>query len=397
MASECIPLVTEDIGALRDAAPPETAQDLSSKSISIAVKMKRFVVVVPVVACLVLLVFIMQEGGNRQSKLSPTGEYHISYDALRSVTLNSLQSAPVAVGTKPVDPNHVHLCSAVIGAGAVTEFEMFLSTLQKQRVVDWHTVALSLMPDYAFHCVTDSDSQALLADAFKRTGFESYELHILDEAGILKELDNMKVKLSHGYGVAAVSKSFSYDIFANVSRCVLLDTDLFAAQPLVDLYMQIDAFDSKEVVGATWRPFMPFGDRINTGVVLQDFQKMRERGWADAMGNVFDSLRIGGSIFDNGYMVLNWADQDLMHAALMSLSNETDPTAKPQGLHPIDYGWNLEMCRQFWDGCNHSFIGLLHFNCGRRVGDKTIAETWWTSERYEHNKTIVEKCVQGLP
>eukprot|EP00959_Pyramimonas_sp_CCMP1952_P277613 5803314-Pyramimonas_sp.AAC.1 len=121
---------------------------------------------------------------------------------------------------------------------------------------------------------------------------------------------------------------------------------------------------------------------------------MRERGWAEAMGNVFDSLRIGGSQFDNGYMVLRWADQDLMHAALMMLSNETDSNARPQGLHPIDYGWNMEMCRAFYDGCNHSLVGILHFNCGRRIGASITAETWWATDVYKSHRPMLEQCVQ---
>lgn len=157
----------------------------------------------------------------------------------------------------------------------------------------------------------------------------------------------MKVKPSHRYGVAAVSKSFAYATFAAVDRCVLIDTDILAARPLVDLYMQIGAFDSEEVVGATWPPSMPFGDRIILALWRRTSKNMRERGWANAMGRVFDSLRIGGSAFDSGHMVLKLADQDLMHAALVSLSNGTDSNAKPQGLHPIGYGWIMEMCRQF--------------------------------------------------
>lgn len=386
-----IPLVTEDTEVPRDGEPPDAPQDPFSKSIKITVQIKRVLAVVPFAACLALLAPSMQKGGNRLSKLSPAREYNVSYNAIRSITLNSLQSGPVSFESKVVDPNSLHLCSAVLGAGAVTEFDMFLSSLQKHRASVFHAAALSLISDYVFHCVTDVGSQVLLTDVLNRHGFESYELHILDEASILKELEAMKVKLSNGYGIAAVSKSFAYDIFANVSRCILLDTDIFAARPLVDLYVQMGSFDSEEVVGATWRPQMPWGDRINTGVVLQDFEKMRERGWAEAMGDVFDSLRIGGSDLENEHMVLRWADQDLMHAALMRLGNETNPNAKPRGLHAMDHGWNMEMCRHFYDGCNHSFIGILHFNCG------LSEDAWWTTAPYQSQKPVVEPCVQGLP
>eukprot|EP00959_Pyramimonas_sp_CCMP1952_P231069 4830203-Pyramimonas_sp.AAC.1 len=48
----------------------------------------------------------------------------------------------------------------------------------------------------------------------------------------------------------------------------------------------------------------------------------------------------------------------------------------------------------FYDGCNHSFVGPLHFNCGRCMGDNMTAETWWMADVYESHKPSIESCVQ---
>merc|ERR1712032_53420 len=98
---------------------------------------------------------------------------------------------------------------------------------------------------------------------------------------------------------------------------------------------------------------------------------------------------------------VRWADQDLLHGALMTIYGEIDPNVRPQGLHVMDHTWNLEMCRSFYGLCERfdgnkalsNSIGLLHFNCGKSEGN------WWeTIIDWPHwKKCLLKRGVTGLP
>lgn len=314
---------------------------------------------------------------------------------LRNIFLNSLRSTEDETLLYKTDRKEAtHLCITATNPGPIGEMRMFFRSLQRHS---------TKKRKYVINYITDDDSEKGILKAIREFGFSKGQGTIFNDTKLMQALDDMKIIFRHHSGIAGIAKIFVLESFSKVDRCITVDTDLFAVKPLHELYLSMQNFNDEEVIGATWRPSYPWGDRFNAGVMLYDFQKMRKLGWNDAMANMFAAGKVGGSEYNatSQRLILHWPEQEILHAALLTLHSELDPFKKPRGLNEMDKQWNMEMCRRFYNGMQNGFEGmckrdfsLIHFNC---LGDN--GHPWWTdAQRYPEAKKGLQQCqIENLP
>ncbi|KAG5453975.1 LARGE xylosyl- and glucuronyltransferase 2 [Clonorchis sinensis] len=95
----------------------------------------------------------------------------------------------------------------------------------------------------------------------------------------------------HGSGVAALSKMLIPDMLpTNVTKAIVLDTDILLNADILELWKLFDDFDQSQIFGMAWEfdlldaksnnvPIPKNG--VNSGVVLMHLSRMREAKWSE--------------------------------------------------------------------------------------------------------------------
>ncbi|CAD7962136.1 unnamed protein product [Amoebophrya sp. A120] len=262
----------------------------------------------------------------------------------------------------------------------------------------------------ALHVATDKNLDAIVRQSAALHGLQVET--VLVEGKVLEGIENhiksMHVNPEHETGIGGFTKLFLFELFPSVARCVVLDTDVVVSAPLVEL---LSAWDNESLVLGTWRPTHQLGDKINTGVMVQNFRQMRQKGpagktWLESMmgaAQLAKKLSLPDHHKQTGLLEPPFPDQFVLHLVLLVYSGEGYEAEKPteifpKGLQVLDVSWNNEMCGGFSGMCETEGIGkvlrLAHFNCGR-----TLSQPWWNSTGFLGNgkwKTCMHRLIPFL-
>lgn len=266
------------------------------------------------------------------------------------------------------------------------ELEVLLHSLEQQTRDP--SVRTSL------HFVTDKDHEITVKGKAEKYGFEA-EAVLMDgqvRSRIQQLVEQMHVVSEHHSGFAGLVKSFMFELFPNVQRCILLDTDLYFNSPPVDL---LSSLDKQSVMLGTWRPWEPFGDKINSGVLVQDFSKMRAAGpagktWLESMmGAAQAAMKLHLSDYQSsGTLKPQWGDQSLLHLTFLVYSGQSEAGVPPGGFQVLDKAWNSEMCQKFYGLCTSHpdppKLKLGHFNCAFEEGTP-----WFLTVKFKKFKSCL--------
>eukprot|EP00930_Biecheleria_cincta_P039413 TRINITY_DN27100_c0_g1_i1.p1 TRINITY_DN27100_c0_g1~~TRINITY_DN27100_c0_g1_i1.p1 ORF type:complete len:379 (+),score=54.27 TRINITY_DN27100_c0_g1_i1:47-1138(+) len=278
------------------------------------------------------------------------------------------------------------LCMVAMGESAMPELKVLLHSLKQQTRDPGARISL--------HIVTDKDHEKTVKGQAEEHSFEA-ETVVMDGpvlSRIKKQVEDMHVVSEHHSGFAGLVKSFMFELFPRVQRCILLDTDLYFNSPAVDL---LNLLDKNSIMLGTWRPSEPFGDRINSGVIVQDFSKMRLPGpagktWLESMMGVAEAAsKLQLSDYQsNGIVKPRWGDQTLLHLVLLVYNGQFEASILPGGFQSLDKAWNSEMCQKFYGHCasllDSSEIKLGHFNCAFEEGTP-----WFMTAKFEEFKSCL--------
>eukprot|EP00929_Paragymnodinium_shiwhaense_P067951 TRINITY_DN34155_c0_g1_i1.p1 TRINITY_DN34155_c0_g1~~TRINITY_DN34155_c0_g1_i1.p1 ORF type:complete len:397 (-),score=76.61 TRINITY_DN34155_c0_g1_i1:237-1427(-) len=281
----------------------------------------------------------------------------------------------------------LHFCTMVSGKGPLSEFDLFLSSLNTNG---GDTPRM-------FHILTDVTTKESLTDILKAKAVKAYELHVINTTEVRQQALRMKLDVwQHWEGhfglVWPLSRIYLQDMFPKVDRCISHDTDLFVGKRLDELWKVFGEFREEALLAATWRPALKFGNHLNAGVLLLDLAKMRQTRWKSALREAYRTCARGGSkVRDSGVTEVRYPEQEIFEASLHFLSGlQPGSSEMPSTLHKLARGWNLEFCQnaespqRFYGYCDAKasghFLGIMHFNC---CSDGYVENPWYTAKAFK--------------
>ncbi|KAL3882466.1 hypothetical protein ACJMK2_028803 [Sinanodonta woodiana] len=218
--------------------------------------------------------------------------------------------------------------------------------------------------DVFFHILTRGGAvkeiHNLMKDIQNATVKFMYELMPLNQTYIIQENLKINLSISHHSGVWGMSKAYMYKIFKHVKKCIVLDADTAFGTDPVFLWDHFSDHNNQELISMRISQSMTESWQCNAGVMLQDFEKMRN---------------INFSKF--------YANAAIEQCPLMPLSRTHRFKCGDQALYfgtfkanhthfyrTLPNSWNLENCHDFnnftfrhYTDEGGIFFGLLHLNC----------------------------------
>ncbi|KAK0183505.1 hypothetical protein PV327_001542 [Microctonus hyperodae] len=157
----------------------------------------------------------------------------------------------------------------------------------------------------------------------------------------------------HYSGVYGLLKLILPEILTDINRVLVLDTDVTVLTDLTNLWNNFDDFNNYEMLGlvenqSDWykkilgngiNPWPAIGNGFNTGVILMDLKRLRERNffnlWMKTCENVLKK-----------YYEVSLADQDIINAVIKE---------EPSIVFTLDCTWNVQLSdRTMSDQCYHN-------------------------------------------
>lgn len=271
------------------------------------------------------------------------------------------------------DTAKVHMCAVATGT-VLPEFQALLRSVKK-AMADKSNKA-------EFHILTDESTVGPLQNELKSLGFAG-DAQVIDFRRLEGWSDQAKVKQEHHSGLAGFAKLFFFELFSDVKQCVTIDSDLYVVEDPSNL---LATFDASTVVSGTWRPRYEFGNKINTGVLIENFERMNQVGpagitfsdailQAHALANKFALKGATEAVY-----IPSWGDQPILHLGLLAYAGNLSKEDKPSGFQTMDVSWNLEMCQDFEGLCSGASreLKIGHFNCGLEEGTQ-----WWKEGKFQ--------------
>jgi hypothetical protein len=195
-----------------------------------------------------------------------------------------------------------------------------------------------------------------------------------------------------------VAKLYMFQLLPHVKRCIMLDTDIMFGRDVSELWSEFERFEPKDVIAATWRPELVPGNKINAGVMLMDFEKMRQPAFANRYQETpAYSVAIGRPVTRLGLVDPYCPEQETLEGVLDDnrKHDQNGLIQQPRSLRALDVTWNLEMCRDFYDRCFGLHpkmvpFGIIHGNCAESSEDNQNNDhfnrpvrTWWMSAYFK--------------
>ncbi|KAK3611771.1 hypothetical protein CHS0354_014122 [Potamilus streckersoni] len=249
----------------------------------------------------------------------------------------------------------VHFCIAAGKVEIVKEFEPLVKTL----------VLHAKRTDMVLHILTGNDSnneikKILNAIPYIPVKFK-YELIPLNTDIILNETLKINLKITHHSEIWGMSKLYMYEIFNNVDKCIVLDTDIvFGTDPafLWELFMDQE---DQQMISMRITNDMTESYMFNSRLMLQDFSRMRQMTFSKFY-----------------FAAVKWLCRKV---AVCSDKEVLFSLFKNNGSYlfrTLPVSWNLELCHDFfgfsfetYTDSQRRFFGGAHFNCAG-AGNKAL-------------------------
>ncbi|KAK3590679.1 hypothetical protein CHS0354_026211 [Potamilus streckersoni] len=241
----------------------------------------------------------------------------------------------------------VHFCIAAANAEVVKEFEPLVKTL----------VLHAKRTDIVLHILTGNGSNNEIEKILNTipdipVKFK-YELFPLNTEKILNETLKIHLKITHHSGIWGMSKLYMYEIFDNVDKCIVLDTDIvFGTDPafLWDLFMDQE---DQQMISMRITNDMTKSYMSNSGLMLQDFSRMRQMTFSKFYFAAVEWLCSKVAVC---------SDQEVLFSLFKNNGSYLFRT--------LPVSWNLELCHDFfgfsfetYTDSQGRFFGGAHFNC----------------------------------
>ncbi|KAL3854049.1 hypothetical protein ACJMK2_013331 [Sinanodonta woodiana] len=241
----------------------------------------------------------------------------------------------------------IHFCIAAGKAEVVRELEPLIKTL----------VLHAKRTDLFLHILTGNGSDyeiRKILNAIPDIPVQlKYELVTLNTDFILDETLKINLRITHHSGVWGMSKLYMYQIFNNVDKCIVLDTDIvFGTDPafLWDLFMDQE---DQQLISMRITNDMTESYMSNSGLMLQDFSRMRQMTFTKFYQ---------ASVKWVCSKVTVCSDQEVLFGLFKTNGSYLFRT--------LPVSWNLELCHDFFRFSFESyldrqgrFFGGAHFNC----------------------------------
>ncbi|KAL3855004.1 hypothetical protein ACJMK2_014236 [Sinanodonta woodiana] len=243
----------------------------------------------------------------------------------------------------------IHFCIAAGNADVVMELEPLVKTL----------LLHARRADVFLHILTGNGSDKAIKTMLSNIPDShvkfTYELLSLNTDRIYDLALHIHVNITHHSGVWGMSKLYMYEIFNDVDKCIVIDTDIvFGTDPefLWDFFLDQE---EQQVISMRITKDMTESRMSNSGLMLQDFKRMRRIH--------FSKFYLGG--VELVCRVLSvCSDQDVLFGVFKNNGSYLFST--------IPESWNLELCHDFggfsfdrYADPHGRFFGGAHFNCAR--------------------------------
>jgi hypothetical protein len=316
-------------------------------------------------------------------------------DATAATSLRNLLHSAVRTDlAADYEDNVVHLCSVCEGEVALQEFSLALRSLE----------ALRKTQRVIYHVATSETQRGNLTALFSsRDDNITGDVFVPDES-LISKWANAAHFVNRVSWRKKVAKIYMFRLLPQLKRCIVLDTDIMFGKDISELWSEFELFKPQEVIAATWRPALMPGDKVNAGVMLMDFEKMRESSFSDRYQETpAYSMAIGRETNTLGLVTPWLPEQETLEGVLddKRIHGLRGLIRKPRSLRALDEMWNLEMCQDFGNRCNglHAKavrFGILHGNCAETDNEKANfnlphistagdrpEQPWWMSAKFK--------------
>ncbi|KAK3593846.1 hypothetical protein CHS0354_011447 [Potamilus streckersoni] len=270
-------------------------------------------------------------------------------------------------------PGPIHICIPAGKVGVVGE----VGPLVKSVVLH------AKRADVFFHLLTRGRAVKEIQnfmDNIQNTSVKfMYELMPLNKTYIIQENSKINLTISHHSGVWGMSKAYMYKIFKHVKKCIVLDADTAFGTDPAFLWDYFSDHNSEELITMRISHSMTESWQCNAGVMLQDFEKMRNANFSKFYASA--ARQQCPLIPFNTRLRYKCGDQALYFGTFKANHSYFYRT--------LPNSWNLENCHEFskftfrrYIDRTGDFFGLLHLNCLLNSENKAF-EVFVTEKKYQ--------------
>ncbi|KAL3879090.1 hypothetical protein ACJMK2_031404 [Sinanodonta woodiana] len=259
--------------------------------------------------------------------------------------------------TKSTVPGPIHFCIAAGELGILEELKPLLKSL----------VLHAKRTDIILHILTGNDSEREIRNILERIPDTPvkfmYDLVRLNRTYIISESLKNNIAISHHSGVWGMSKAYMHEIFKNVKKCIVLDVDtVFGTDPAF-LWDEFSNLEDQQAISMRITNKSEKYTMINSGVMLQDFEKLRKIHFSKFYLSAAKMGQCSHSPDESG-LRFKCSDQALTFGIYKNNNSHFFQT--------LQVCWNLEKClgfgfykfQRYVDSLG-IFFGLVHLNCLR--------------------------------
>ncbi|XP_040569954.1 xylosyl- and glucuronyltransferase LARGE2s isoform X1 [Lepeophtheirus salmonis] len=219
-----------------------------------------------------------------------------------------------------------------------------------------------------FHFITDPSTKRVLDTLFQTWKILQVKVSFYEE-DVSNEVNWVPNK--HYSGIYGLLKLTLPKVLSNVSKIIVLDTDVTLATDISKLWKYFSNFEVDQCLGlvenqSDWyipgklwknhRPWPALGRGFNTGVILMDLNKLRSFQWNTKWKLIAEKDL-------TTLYVTALADQDIFNAVLKSY---------PQLLYKLPCNWNVQLSdnsrsSEFCYSLEVQDLNIIHFNSPKKL------------------------------
>eukprot|EP00096_Caligus_rogercresseyi_P012646 TRINITY_DN5364_c0_g1_i1.p1 TRINITY_DN5364_c0_g1~~TRINITY_DN5364_c0_g1_i1.p1 ORF type:complete len:743 (+),score=142.12 TRINITY_DN5364_c0_g1_i1:258-2231(+) len=220
-----------------------------------------------------------------------------------------------------------------------------------------------------FHFLTDPPTRRVLHTLFHSWKIYQVRVSFYDDVNISNEVSWVPNK--HYSGIYGLLKLTIPKVLSNVSKIIVLDTDVTLATDISKLWKMFNNFGLEQCLGlvenqSDWyipgklwknhRPWPALGRGFNTGVILMDLEKLRSFQWSTKWKLIAEKDL-------TTLYVTALADQDIFNAVLKS---------HPELLYKLPCSWNVQLSdnsrsSEFCYALQVQDLNIIHFNSPKKL------------------------------
>ncbi|KAG4072697.1 hypothetical protein HA402_001809 [Bradysia odoriphaga] len=244
----------------------------------------------------------------------------------------------------------VHIASVCAGTNSTRSLLQMVKSILYYRSSPLH-----------FHILTDVGTEEHLKNSFQKWNLPKVTLSFYDNKNWISKV--AWIPNQHYSGVYGLLKLMLPEALQNIDKVLVLDTDITFLTDVSNLWQNFDKFNGHQMLGLVenqsdmytklWvtgaRPWPAIGNGFNTGVILMDLKRIRDRNFFSMWMATCEKLLIE-------YRQVRTADQDIINATI----KDNAPI-----VFTLDCTWNVQLSDHtrsdqcYGDG---KTIQILHWN-----------------------------------